>query len=699
MYYGVCYYPEHWPEERWPVDAQFMREAGFNIARIGEFAWSKLERRPGQYDFDWLDRSIATLAGEGIRVILGTPTATPPKWLMDQHPDIYMRDEKGQIRGFGNRRHYCFNNANYHRHADRIVTMLAERYGSHPNVIAWQIDNEFGCNGTTRCFCDACRTAFHRWLERKYGDVDAMNESWGTVFWSQTYNAWEEVTLPGYAPFHLHNPGLVIDYRRFASDAVVAFQQRQIDILRNHAPNQRITHNLMGAFNEIDGKALAEKLDFVSWDNYPNLYFADATDPSKAALQHDLTRGLKGEPFWVMEHQSGAPGGDILFQTPKPGELRRWAFQSVARGADAILYFRWRTCLFGAEQFWHGILPHDGQPNRRYDEARRTGEEMRRIYDVFSGSNAGAQAAIIRSYDNEWATEIQPLLPNYSYMDHLHMYYRFFYEHGIPVDIVADDTDFSHYKLVVFPHYMMAKPETAERVYAFVRAGGVAVFDYRAGSKRWDNRMTAEPLPGPFRKLLGLRIVDYGTLRPKERVPLRLVEGEEAQEPLTGEGRLWYDVCEPEGAEPLARYEGDYFAGTPAATRNRYGGGAAYYIATEPDARTLDALLRRVAAEAGVEAVGGVRADDGVEVARRAAPRGAVVFAINHADGPRVVALQREMYDLLAESVRPAGEYVLQVNEVLALQDNVAGEPAERGGISEVTNSDLCGCEGSGSIS
>lgn len=675
MRFGACYYPEHWPEERWPLDARLMREAGLNVVRIGEFAWSKFERREGMYDFEWLDRSIAVLESGGISVILGTPTATPPKWLMDKHPDIYMQDYKGDVRGFGNRRHYCFNNETYHCYAQDITRRMAERYANHPNVIGWQIDNEFGCNETARCYCGNCKTAFHRWLERKYeGDIDAMNENWGTVFWSQTYNEWHEVTLPGYAPFHLHNPGLVLDYRRFASDSVVKFQKLQLDILKRLAPNQPITHNMMGSFNEIDGYKLSEELDFVSWDNYPNLHFSEATDPSKAAAQHDMTRGLRNEPFWVMEHQAGPPGGDILFQTPKPGELRRWTYQSVAHGADAIVYFRWRTCLFGAEQFWHGILQHDGLTGRRYEEVKQTGAELHRIMPKLLGSGSGAEAAIIRSFDNEWATEIQPLLPGYSYMNHLYSYYRYFYDNRMPVDIVSDEVDFSRYKLIVLPHYMMARPDIVTKLYAYVCAGGTAVLDYRAGSKLWNNRMDDKPLPGVYRELAGIRVTDYGTLRPNER--RALLRSDNVSPIGQGQGSTWFDVIEleSESAESLIHYADDYVEGKQAAVRNRYGSGRAYYIGTDPDSDTLYALLDQAAGDAGISPIGGITAPPGVEVTRRRTDEGDVLFVMNHSGVPQPIVLEQSFYELACERSIAPGSMQLQPEDVLVL---VQSEPAE----------------------
>ncbi|MGO4110567.1 beta-galactosidase [Paenibacillus sp. YAF4_2] len=643
MNFGVCYYPEHWPEERWPLDAKMMREAGINVVRIGEFSWSKLERRAGEYSFEWLDKSLSILAAEGIRVVLGTPTATPPKWVMDRHPDIYMQDNKGVVRGFGHRRHYCYNNPNYHVHVQSIVTAMAERYAHHENVIAWQIDNEFGCTDTTRCYCSNCRTAFQQWLEKKYGDIDHLNEQWGTVFWSQIYNAFTEIELPAYTVFPLHNPGMELDFRRFSSDSAVQFQKLQLSILHAIAPNQPVTHNMMGMFNEIDDFDLSKELDFASLDTYPNLMFADKPDPRDTALNLDVTRGFKQANFWVMEHQSGPPGGNILFPTPKPGELRKWTYQSVAHGADAILYFRWRTCLFGAEQFWHGLLPHDGNPGRRYEEAARTGEELQRLLPLMEGLSSQAEAAIIRSYENEWTMEIQPQTYEHRYSRQLMAYYKHFYDNRIPVDVISDDCDFEAYKLVVLPHYMMAKPGVAERLERYTAAGGTVVLDIRAGTKLWNNRMDDAPLPGAFRELLGIRITDYGTLRQGESRRITTRDEENA-----GSGTIWYDVITAEKAEPIAWYGEDYMAGSPAATCHAFGKGTAYYFGIGADPIGMRSLMSQVCKSADIRPIIEVTAPEEVELARRAGSTQRFVFAINHAGEERTVQLAAPMFELIS---------------------------------------------------
>ncbi|MFC5531191.1 beta-galactosidase [Cohnella yongneupensis] len=679
MYFGACYYPEHWPESRWATDARLMKEAGLNVVRIGEFAWSKFERYEGQYDFDWLDRSIAILAEAGICVVLGTPTATPPKWLMDKHPDIYMKDKQGHVRGYGNRRHYCYNNPNYPRYVRNIVTRMAERYGNNTNVIAWQTDNEFGCNETTRCYCNDCAKAFRVWLADKYEHIDRLNDSWGTVFWSHIYNDWEQIELPAYTVFPLHNPGMELDFRRFASDSVVAFQQAQIDLLRELAPNQPITHNLMGAFDEIDGFDLSAPLDFASWDNYPNLTFADQVNPADVAMQHDMTRGLKNKNFWVLEHQSGSPGGNFLFPMPKPGEIRRWTYQSVAHGADAIVYFRWRTCLFGAEQFWHGILQHDGLPGRRYEEVKRTGEELQRISSLIEGSSSGAEVAMIRCYDNEWTMEVQEQAFGHRYMAHFKRYYRYFYERGIPVDIVSDRVDLTSYKLVVIPHLLLSRPGFAERLYAYAAQGGTVVLDFRSGTKRWDNQMESEPLPGAYKELLGIRVNEYGSLMNGKTYGVALAdpaaEASDAQaSPATAStaanasaylAQTWFDVIELEGAEAIATYAEDYVAGMPAATRHAYKQGTAYYLGMEPQPALMSALMNRICDTANVHPIAGVRsATPGVELMSRLQVNDTFLFAINHSETTGLLHLDEPMHELIENRQHAEGEHELPPNGV-----------------------------------
>src|SRR5574341_372917 len=449
FYFGVDYYPEHWPEERWPTDARLMVEAGFNVVRLAEFAWSKMEPSEGQFNFDWLDRAISIVHSRGIQVVLRTPTASPPPWLMSKNPDLFRVREDGLRVTFGNRREYCPNHSRYHDYTRRIVTEMAEHYADHPAVIGWQIDNEFG----ERCYCPVCAGAFRDWLRRRYESLAELNRRWGTVFWSHVYTHWDQIPVPlatGGSP----NPGLALDFYRFASDSYVAYQQIQVDILREKCPRHFVTHNFMGfKYDGINYYDLAHNLDFVAWDNYPRTQWSmqAQVDPSQAALAADTMRGLKRRNFWVMEQQAGPSGWEVVSVAPRPGELRLWAYQSIAHGADAVVFFRWRTSRFGAEQYWHGLLDHDGHPGRRYQEIKRMGAEIKRVGERIAGSRIQPSVAMLLSYDSRFAFQVQGNNPHFSYAGQFQQFYRALYRRHVPVDIVDPAADLSAYRLVLAP--------------------------------------------------------------------------------------------------------------------------------------------------------------------------------------------------------------------------------------------------------
>ncbi len=659
MYFGVDYYPEHWPEERWETDAQMMQAAHFNVVRIAEFAWAKLEPAEGHFDFDWLDRAIEVLNRHGLKVIIGTPTATPPKWLIDKHPDILPRDPDGHVRGFGSRCHYCATNEAYHWYTDIIVGQLARRYGQHPGVIGWQIDNEFGCHSTVRCYCDSCQRAFRRWLQRKYGTLDVLNKTWGTIFWSQTYTDWDQVIIPRKTVAE-HNPSLLLDFYRFASDMKVQYQRRQIEILRRHTTNQFITHNLMGLFPEIDYYELGADLDFVSWDNYPRLL--GSPDRARLAMTHDLIRSIRRRSFWVMEEQSGPSGWGIVQSTPRPGEVRLWTYQAVSRGADGIVYFRWRTCRFGTEQFWHGVINHDGLPRRRYEEVQRTGSELKRLAPLLEGTVVKNEVAFLYSYDQLWALDIQPNNPRLNYTDVVKEYYTCLHERNIGVDFVNHDDDLSQYKLLIAPLLYMVYPDLAARLARFVEDGGVLITTFRSGLKDWNNIATDKPLPGELAYLLGIEISDYDSFY-GDKVGVRLELNGELSE---GSADTWCDVITPQSAKRLAAYTSEYYSHEAAVTENRVGKGRAIYIGTRLDSNLRSKLIDYALLEAGVAK--GLLAHSGIEVAIREKDSMKLIFLINHTDQKQTAALPGR-YSSLLSNRSIAGEIELEPYGVEVLKE------------------------------
>jgi beta-galactosidase len=659
MYFGVDYYPEHWPEERWEIDAQMMQAAHLNVVRVAEFAWAKLEPAEGHFDFEWLDRAIDVLNRYGLKVIIGTPTATPPKWLIDKHPDILPRDADGHVRGFGSRCHYCATNEAYKWHTDVIVGELAKHYGQHPGVIGWQTDNEFGCHSTVRCYCDSCQRAFRRWLQRKYGSLDALNETWGTIFWSQTYTDWDQVIIPRKTVAD-HNPSLLLDFYRFSSDMKVEYQRRQIEILRRHTKNQFITHNLMGLFPEIDYYKLGGDLDFVSWDNYPRL--PGAPDTARLAMTHDLMRGIRQQNFWVMEEQSGPSGWGIVQSTPRPGEIRLWTYQAVSRGADGIVYFRWRTCRFGTEQFWHGVINYDGLPRRRYQEVQQTGTELKKLAPLLEDTVVKNEVAILYSYDELWALDIQRNNPRLDYTEIVQEYYRCLHERNVGVDFVNHDDDFSKYKVLVVPLIYMVSPDLADRLARFVEEGGVLITTFRSGVKDWDNIVTDKPLPGELAELLGIEIGDYDSFY-GDGVSVRLVLDGEV---IEGSADTWCDIITSHSAKVLGTYTSEYYASEAAVTENVFGEGRAIYVGTRLDPNLIAKLVDYALSKAGVAK--GLLAHSGIEVAIREKDATQLIFLLNHTAQKQTVTLPGKYTSLLSD-MPISGEIELEPYGVQVLRE------------------------------
>jgi beta-galactosidase len=643
FYFGADYYPEHWPEERWPIDAQLMAEAGFNVVRLAEFAWSKLEPSEGQFDFDWLDRAIDILHSHSIHVVLGTPTASPPPWLMGKSPELFRVREDGLRVTFGNRREYCPNNPLYHDFTRRIVTEMAEHYADHPAIIGWQIDNEFG----DRCYCPICAQKFQTWLRSRYEALDELNQKWGTVFWSHIYNDWSEIPLPlttGGSP----NPGLALDYYRFCSDSYVAYQQMQIDILRAKCPGHFITHNLMGfKYDRLNYFDLARNLDFVAWDIYPRMQWTMETDvdPSSNALNHDTMRGLKSKNIWVMEQQAGPGGWEMLSVTPRPGELRLWAYQSIAHGADAIVFFRWRTARFGTEQYWHGLLDHDAQPSRRYEEIKRMGAEIKEVGDEILGSQVKSPVAMILSYDSRFALQIQPYNPRFSYPEHFHQIYRSFYQQHVSIDIIApNNTDLSSYKIIIAPALHLVTDVTAENLKRFVQAGGTLVVTQRTGVKDESNTVVNQRLPGLLAEVCGVEVEDYDSLSRHMRNSLEFTIPELAGGKYVTVGVLC-DILKPNSATVVARYSQDYYGGKPAITLNRFGAGRAIYIGAVGGAQLYDLLAKWLLDTTGLQ--DSFATPDRVEVTQRTQGNKSLRFILNHNDSLQTIHLENPCMNLL----------------------------------------------------
>ncbi len=637
---GVAYYPEQWPRDRWAVDATLMAEAGLSVVRMAEFSWSRLEPSPGELDFGWLDEAIELMAKNGLDVILGTPTAAPPAWLIEQHPEILPMRADGRVHPFGNRRHYCPNNPDYQQATREIVAALGQRYRSDERVIGWQIDNELG----GRCFCEVCRAAFQEWLNDRYGSLQALNESWGTAFWSQTYSSWSQIPLPEGGPVPLPdgflraspNPSLALDFRRFVSDSYLRYLQLQLDALRARVePCQPITTNLMGfRFPEIDYHALAESLDAVSWDNYP-LLGRDGRW-SSPALSADAMRGLKDAPVWVLEQQVGPLGWEVV-RSPRRGQMRLCTYQAIAHGAELIVYFRWRTARYGTEQNWHGVLASDGWPGRRYRELAELGRELEGLSDALDGSAPTAEVAVLHDYDSRFALQVQPTNPALAYEDTVQRHYEALRRLGLGVDVIAPVHALSPYRLVVAPSLPVLDPALAESLRAYAKAGGCLVLGPRAGVRDRCNVVPERALPAWLDELAGVEVTDFASLLDEREVRFVGVDGLPA-----GTFRGWVEELQLSGARALALYaEGD-FAETTAIASHAVGKGRVVYLGGAAELETLLGIYGVLAPEAGLSLRD---LPEGVEAVPLEGPR---LFLLNHADEERVVALDGPRRDLVS---------------------------------------------------
>ena len=613
MKLGCCYYPEHWPESVWAEDAARMAAMGLSLVRIGEFAWSRIEPEPGRYDWAWLDRAIDTLHDAGLQIILGTPTATPPKWLVDQMPDMVAIDDRGRPRGFGSRRHYCFSHEGYQAECRRIVTALAERYGAHPAIVMWQTDNEYGCHDTVLSFSEAAAASFRGWLAARYGTPEALNAAWGNVFWSMEYRSFAEVDPPHLTVTEA-NPAHWLDYRRFASDQVASFNAAQVEILRAHAPGRDITHNFMGFFTEFDHHAVGREIDVATWDSYPlgfleqfwfsreekQAYFRQG-HPDIAAFHHDLYRGCSQGRWGVMEQQPGPVNWARFNPAPLPGMVALWTLEACAHGAEFTSYFRWRQAPFAQEQMHAGLLRPDSTEAEAADEVRAAAEVLAAIGPQ---NCAKAPAALVFSYEAAWVLGIQPQGASFRYLELVFECYSALRTQGLDVDIVAPEADLTGYAMVVVPSLPIVPPGFAEKLSALTCP---VLLGPRSGSKSESFCIPEGLAPGDLREVTGVTVTRVESLR----------DG----------------VTEAADGFAITRWREDVMSGSAPEIADAAGRGVVSYKAGVrycsiwPDRALLRLLVERMADEAGLALQG---LPEGIRVRRSEAH----IFTFNYAASP-----------------------------------------------------------------
>ncbi|WP_405393034.1 beta-galactosidase [Streptomyces sp. NBC_01102] len=621
--FGGDYNPEQWPEEVWADDARLMKEAGVNSVTVGVFSWAKIEPRPGAREFGWLDRLMDLMHAHGIGVVLATPTASPPPWMGALHPETLPRAEDGTLVSYGSRQHFCPSSPVYRRYAAAITEDLAARYADHPALTVWHINNEY----CTHCWCDETAAHFRRWLAARHPGIDALNEAWGTAFWSQRYDSWAEILPPRRAQY-MKNPAQVLDFKRFTSDALMECYIAERDIVARHTPHIPVTTNFMPLWSGQDAWAWAEQEDVVSVDIYP-----DPQDPQGGqynAMLADMTRSQAAGPWMLMEQAAG-PVNWRGVNHPKPAGLNRlWSLQAVARGADAVCYFQWRQSRQGSEKFHSGMLTHAGEQGRVFREIKQLGAELALIGGEVSGTAVPAGVAVLHDWDAWWASA-QEGRPSslVSYPDVVQAWHRALWENGTRTEFARPEANLTAYRMVVVPQLYLLSDAAIDNLVSYVRGGGTLVCGFFTGIADADDRIRPGGMDSRLRELLGIRTVH-------EWWPLDAGASVECD---GFSGSLWSEELESDGrAETVSAYRGGELDGLPAVLRK----GTAWYVSTLPEPEALRELLGRVAAKSGARPV-----LEGLPAGVEAVRRGSLLFLLHHGRSTVTVMVPGRHTDLL----------------------------------------------------
>ncbi|TBL68317.1 beta-galactosidase [Paenibacillus thalictri] len=629
IWYGGDYNPEQWDEQTMEEDLRMFKLAGIDVATVNVFSWALSQPDEDTYRFEWLDNIVDRLYREGIYVCLATSTAAHPAWMARKYPDVLRVDYEGRKRRFGGRHNSCPNSPTYRKYAGLMADKLGERYKDHPGLAAWHICNEYG----GYCYCDNCAAAFRGWLKERYGSLETLNKVWNTGFWGHTFYDWDEIVVPNVLSEEwMYNrtnfQGISLDYRRFQSDSLLECYRTEYEELKRHTPQIRITTNLMGTYPELDYFKWARYMDVVSWDNYPSM----ETPVSYTAMAHDLMRGLKsGQPFMLMEQTPSQQNWQAYNSLKRPGVMRLWSYQAVARGADTVMFFQLRRSIGACEKFHGALIEHAGHEHTRvFRECAELGRELQTLGEQLLDSRVKARVAIVYDWDNRWAVELSsgPSVA-LKYTDEVHRYYDALYQLNIQADMVGADEDFTKYDVIIAPVMYMVKPGYAAKVEQFVQRGGAYVTTFFSGIVNEHDMVTVGGYPGELRKVLGIWAEEIDALLPEQSNQM-VMSGDWGLMSGTYDCRLLCDLIHSEGAEVVAEYGSDFYKGRPVVTVNRFGGGEAWYIASSPEPRFLQHLLASLCEAKGIAPL--LDAPAGVEVSEREKDGKRFMFLLNHND-------------------------------------------------------------------
>jgi beta-galactosidase len=629
---GAAWYPEQWPESRWDADLALMEAAHINFVRVGEFAWSTMEPKEGEYKLDWLEHAVRAAEKHHIAVVLGTPSAAPPAWLTEKYPETLRTMEDGRKDGHGNRQQFDWSDPKYRELAREIAEKMAERFGHDPNVIAWQIDNEYA----DESYGQSTQRQFDDWLHAKYKTLDNLNARWTTSYWSETYQDWNQIPIEE----KYGNPGLLLNWKEFVSDTWRSYQKNQVEVIRAHAePRQKITTNMMGWFDGYDSYTVAQDLDFASWDDYVG---QGQLDPASNGAIHDLTRGFLRKNFWVMETQPGFVNWSPLNNALNKGAVRAMAWNDIGHGAQAVEYWQWRSALNGQEQYHGTLVGADGTPVPLYDEVKQLGDDFAKAAPVLAGTTVESQVAILHDYNSRWAINWQRHNQQFDPTAALVSFYRPLHRLVRSIDVVSDTAPLSGYKLVVAPALNVLTPEAVRNLEAYVRGGGHLVLGQRSGMKDEDNSLYSQRQPGPLTELLGARVEQFYALQKPAPIEGNWGSGEDA---------IWAEqigVKSPE-TQVLMRYgkSNGWLDGQPAAVTRKVGKGSITYIGAALDEATMKTAAKWMIEESGVAAIMTDLPED-VELSIRSGDGKRVYILTNYGAETKTVTLPSAMKDVLA---------------------------------------------------
>lgn len=631
IWYGGDYNPDQWPEEVWDDDVRLMKKAGVNLVSVGIFSWAKIETSEGVYDFDWLDRIIDKLGEAGVAVDLASATASPPMWLTQAHPEVLWKDYRGDVCQPGARQHWRPTSPVFREYALKLCRAMAEHYKGNPYVVAWHVSNEYGCHNRFDYSEDA-EHAFQQWCEERYGTIDAVNDVWGTAFWAQRMNDFSEIVPPRFiGDGNFMNPGKLLDFKRFSSDALKAFYIAERDALAEITPDLPLTTNFMvsASGSVLDYDDWGDEVDFVSNDHY---FIPGEAHLDELAFSASLVDGIaRKDPWFLMEHSTSAVNWREINYRKEPGQLVRDSLAHVAMGADAVCYFQWRQSKAGAEKFHSAMVPHAGEDSAVFRDVCELGADLNKLSDegILGSRLAKSRVAVVFDYESEWATEHTATPTQHvHHVDEPLAWFRALADQGVTADVVPVRGAWDGYEMVVLPSVYLLSEETTRRVRDYVVGGGRLVVTYYTGISDEKDHVWLGGYPGSIRDVVGVRVEEFMPMgNDFTGVPDHLD---------LSNGAVAHDIADVIGsvdgtATVLATFKDDPWTGmdgVPAIVANTFGEGRSVYVGARLGREGLALSLPEILESLGMAEAGG---NDGrvLHVEREGADGSRFVFSFN----------------------------------------------------------------------